>query len=325
MNKNIITIIIISLIILSTTFIGCMDTSSNDNQNDKPVIIKGKGGFLSIQNAINAAENSDTILIKKGIYYENLIINKSLKLIGEDVINTIITYNESINGENKTELIYISSNNCTIENLTFSLNKSMDVKSLIGIKITGSYNIIINNNISYLLQGIKIENGKNNTIYNNFFLENNQYSMYLTQSPNNKLLSNIIQSTKNYGMYISSRSDNNIMKDNVFIDNGYGIRLKGVSRNEVIANRIFNSSQIGLYFCCGANKNIAYNNSLEENFQNANDAYSNIWSYNGYGNYWDDYIDKYPNAEQNEGIWNIPYEVIGGNLDEFPLVESIFN
>mgnify|MGYP003887738503 CR=1 FL=1 len=41
--------------------------------------------YPSIQSAINAADSGDEIYVKSGIYYENLIINKSISLIGEDL------------------------------------------------------------------------------------------------------------------------------------------------------------------------------------------------------------------------------------------------
>jgi parallel beta-helix repeat protein len=252
------------------------------------------------------------------------LINKSIKLIGEESNKTILTYNESINGENKTELIQIIADNCTIEEFTISLNKNISHSNMIGIKISNSYNTITKNIITNMLQGIVIMNGKNNTISENIISDNNQYGIYLSTASNNKILSNNIQSTKQYGMYVSTRSKNNIIKRNIFSNNGYGIRLRGVSNNEIVRNRIINTTQIGLYICCGANNNIVYNNSLEKNFQHANDAYSNTWSYYGYGNYWDDYIEKYPNAKQINGFWSIPYDIIGGkNKDGFPYIEPI--
>jgi parallel beta-helix repeat protein len=323
MKKNIVSIILLIVITFSIVLSGCVDLFSKDEQNTNPVIIEGRGGFLSIQEAIDAAYDNDTIYVKNGIYFENLLINKSIKLIGEESNKTILTYNESINGENKTELIQIIADNCTIEEFTISLNKNISNSNMIGIKISNSYNIITKNIITNMLQGIVIMNGKNNTISENIISDNNQYGICLSTASNNKILLNNIQSTKQYGMYVSTGSNNNLIKRNIFSNNGYGIRLKGCD-NEIVRNRIINTTQIGLYFCCGANNNIAYNNSLEKNFQHANDAFSNTWSYYGYGNYWDDYMEKYPNAKQINGFWSIPYDIIGEkNKDGFPHIEPI--
>jgi pectin methylesterase-like acyl-CoA thioesterase len=50
----------------------------------------GEADFTTIQDAIDTANEGDTIYVEKGIYCENIIINKSLILIGEDKEYTII-------------------------------------------------------------------------------------------------------------------------------------------------------------------------------------------------------------------------------------------
>ena len=43
---------------------------------------EGDGDFVSIQAAINAAKDGDTIEVYSGIYHENLVVNKRVSLIG---------------------------------------------------------------------------------------------------------------------------------------------------------------------------------------------------------------------------------------------------
>ncbi|MBE3120630.1 MAG: right-handed parallel beta-helix repeat-containing protein [Thermoplasmata archaeon] len=51
----------------------------------------GPGNYTKIQDAINDSSNGDTVFVYSGIYYENIIINKTgISLIGEDKYSTII-------------------------------------------------------------------------------------------------------------------------------------------------------------------------------------------------------------------------------------------
>ena len=44
----------------------------------------------------------------------------------------------------------------------------------------------------------------------------------------------------------------------------------------------------------------------------------------GVGNYWDDYLERYPNALQLNGVWDTPYKIPGRSFeDKYPLVEPV--
>ena len=57
------------------------------------------GDVETLQAAVDAASDGDTILLKKGTYHENIVINKSVTLIGFGPGNTIIS------GDTGTEII----------------------------------------------------------------------------------------------------------------------------------------------------------------------------------------------------------------------------
>ena len=84
-----------------------------------------------------------------------------------------------------------------------------------------------------------------------------------------------------------------------------------------------------MYCCCGAGNNIIYHNNFEQNEEyNARDDVRNQWDNGSIGNYWDDYIEKYPDAAQIDGIWDISYNITSlysdeGNYDMYPLVDPI--
>ena len=65
---------------------------SPDFKNGHTWYVDDDGGvdFTEIQDAINVAEDGDTVYVYSGIYKENLLLDKSIILIGEHKNTTII-------------------------------------------------------------------------------------------------------------------------------------------------------------------------------------------------------------------------------------------
>ena len=51
--------------------------------------------FLTIQEAISNAVEGDIIFVETGIYYEHVVVNKTVSILGEDVDTTIIDGNNT--------------------------------------------------------------------------------------------------------------------------------------------------------------------------------------------------------------------------------------
>ena len=119
-----------------------------------------------------------------------------------------------------------------------------------------------------------------------------------------------------YGIYFTRSNDNVIMCNNLSDNDDYGIRIKSSDNNLVIGNQMVRNRK-GLLFCCGATQNQAYYNIFLENSEyNARDDIANIWDNGEKGNFWDDYLEKYPQAFEINGVWNIPYNISSPYLEE---------
>lgn len=114
--------------------------------------------FKSIQEAVNAAEDGDTIFVRNGVYYENVVVGKPLNLVGENKYTTIIDANYT------DTALQVGESNVSGFTVRNSLYFGMAVAD--GSNVFG--NIIVNNNHGIFLwgQGLNITGNDivNNTI-----------------------------------------------------------------------------------------------------------------------------------------------------------------
>ncbi len=314
-KKTISIIIILFIVAVALISIYLLSNPEDSNgQNDKKnyfVSIEGKGNYSSIQDAVDAASDNDTIFVSNGIYFENIIITKPVQIIGEDKNTTII------NGNGSYDIIDISTDYVRISGFTITNGSQRTA----GIRIRSNYNTISNCNISsnknYGLYLDGTPESKNNIINFNIFFNNN-YGLYTENAKTNNITSNTFTHSTLYSLYFTGSSNDNLISENKFTDNNYALRIKGSALNTIIKNQIKNN-KYGLYFCCGSKNNIAYNNVFINNTNwNADDALGNTWDNGMIGNYWDDYTG---NDENGDGIGDTPYLVGGDKGDNFPLME----
>ena len=125
--KRIIITGIVFILIFSVFTTGSNKMSILNNGNVLYVGGTGPGNYSKIQDAIDNASDGDTIFVydDSSPYYENLVINKSIKLIGENRETTII------DGMEKGYVIKINAENITISN--FKIRNGAPKKWGIGI------------------------------------------------------------------------------------------------------------------------------------------------------------------------------------------------
>ena len=216
------------------------------------------GNFTTIQEGIDNAKSGDTLYIYNGTYFENLVIDKSIILIGENKNNTII------DGRVAGNTIKINANNVTIKN--FTIRHSGLIYPNSGINISSNSNIIENNLITDNFYGITLYFSKNNKIRNNTIQNDDHCGIYISNSKNNTITENIIQNNFYNGVGLYYSSDNNIIRGNSFINNGFcGVNIRICSNNKVINNN-FSENNMGIYLPNSPNtasNNTFYNNKID--------------------------------------------------------------
>jgi parallel beta-helix repeat protein len=255
----------------------------------------GMDHFATIQDGIDAVEESGTVYVYNGVYYENIVVNKGINLIGENPEATIIDGNDGINA------ILFSSDHIYMKN--FMIRNSND-------------------------KGLWLYHAENNTIENMLIQSNAFIGISLTNAPFNNFYNTTI-ANNDYGLW-AEQSDHLTIRNNYFLTNTRsGIRF-GDTHQSIITNNLFEGNYEGIRIAdFQANGNHIYHNNFISN--SAVDYGTNSWD-DGYpngGNYWSDYtgVDYYHGPNQDlpgsDGKGDIPYIIPGdSNSDHYPFMQE---
>lgn len=196
----------------------------------------GPADYRKIQEAVNAASPGDTIYVRNGTYIENIIINKTITLIGENRDGTII------DGNLTSTIIRINrANNVTVTGFTMQ-NSGREVHLF---ETTGVF--------LYYSSGAQIYNNK---------MVNNEAGIYFYVAGNNTIKNNLVTDNYFYGILMDyvPGPPKNIITNNVLVDNGFGIGLDSSFGHVISNNIIINSTYDGIYIFSNS-----HNNTITEN------------------------------------------------------------
>jgi len=261
-----------------------MELSSTASFDGKILYVggSGEGNYTKIQDAIDNASDGDTVFVYKGIYIENLVVNKSIRLLGEDRNSTII------NNDKKGNVMHILVDGVTITE--FTLQNSSNEFNFAGIKITSNYNIISNNIIlnnsgwphiksdGIILEGSSYNNISGNTIFHNWdgiwlyysnhnivtgnIIFNNIHGIELSNSYYNIISGNFFPNNDNNNILIEKECDNCVIVNNTMSESCEAIGSLWPSNNiTIIGNEIKNSSKA--VWIKGNYWNVSHNKIIE--------------------------------------------------------------
>jgi parallel beta-helix repeat protein len=230
--------------------------------------------FRYIQNGVDASSEDDTIFVYNGFYQEDLKIDKSVVLIGEDNTSTKI-YGRGGN----TQLINITADDVTVQNFFIEHELLAIDENNYGhlIKLFHVQNVLITSNqfMCYnhwgdiwsfiMLDGsyyCVIENNHlNGSSYNNGY---NSWGVYLSRSDHNRISKNIMQYYWQDAIALFNSNDNMIANNSVTYS-GWGILVYESDNNTIKGNCI------KYHECDGIDIDISSGNIVQRNQIYSND------------------------------------------------------
>jgi len=279
----------------------------------------GPGNYSKIQDAINNANQGDTVFVydDSSPYYENIVIKKSITVLGENRETTSILGDESADWG----IVNIYSGDVSISGFTIqpSIGEPAGIVVVKDYTYPDYWNIVILQNVSisnniikntaYGIFGIRLKYGN---ISNNIIEDCTGSGINLFISSNTIITKNFISHCSYRGIeidglwgsyrlmnYRNPVPENIIISQNTIQSNRWGIQLNGGAVNTIITQNTISSNHgmfpghdgIGVSIYQASNTQITNNNFID-NSQNAYFMAVLIFRYPQFvlntwdGNYW---------------------------------------
>ena len=215
---------------------------------------------------------------------------------------------------------------------TLTNNRCFENRLGIYIHFSSSTNLIDNNTCNRNERnGIQLTQSPANFVTNNTCMHNYRMGILLSQSDSVEVLENICDENNLTGIYLSDSHDNTIAGNTMRNNNESGIYLHSSDDNEIRNNFIKLNIDYGIYVNSGSDNNDIHHNDLIFNhaggIQGCDKDGGNNWDDGGgQGNFWSDYISRYPLASNDGVTWDTPYQIDGGagGKDDHPLAFVTF-
>jgi len=246
-------LLIISIILIVFFVINAVPLKTYGQENLRVQNLNTGKKYETIQEAINAANIGNTIYVRNGTYYEHVVVNKTISLVGENKSNTII------DGKGSGNVISVTADDVNIRGFTIQSS---------GWTISQS--------------GVHVYHSSGNKISDNA-LRNNLYGIHLYYSGENTVVNNTILDNR-YGISLTSAT-NNVVSNNNFSHNPDGIWLSFSGYNVFSGNNISSSTFNAVSLSTSTN-NVFSNNTV------SNNVYGFRSTFCGYSTFSDNNVSK---------------------------------
>ncbi len=217
----------------------------------------GPGNYTMIQDAINDSSDGDTIVVYNKTYYEHILVNKQLVLLG------VASASGDVPLIDGGDLITVSiqADNCSMERFRIQSHRDF------GIHIESDGNIIRNCSVLLAVSDLKLKNSDHNLITQNIFRGNGQ-GILLQNSSYNIIRNNLVDQHHYHTLCLWQGSSYNLVCNNDLSNSVYweGIcNEDNCSYNTYLNNTIRNNRDVGIHIKSSGVGLTIVNNCLIDN------------------------------------------------------------
>jgi hypothetical protein len=192
------------------------------DQNRVKIVNPGQ----SIQTAINNANDGDTILVRAGTYYESVVVNKTVSVVGESPSGTVI------DGKDTAQYIFhVVASNVFIENFTLKGTNPDPNTYSYAVGVVNVVNVTAKNLIiTGVVIGIDVKSSNFTKVFGNQIKECKSWALRLHEkSCNNTVAGNTFKNNPTAIIFADSLSKFSKVYHNNFINNGNDVASYAVN------------------------------------------------------------------------------------------------
>ena len=217
--------------------------------------------YPTIQWAVDNATGGDTIIVRDGLYTENIDVKKPhLTIKSENGPENCV-----VQAANSSDNVFtVTADYVNISSFTVTGATGANPYYCAGIRVDNADHCNISDNfVTNNCLGIYLNSSNNNTFTNNI-ASNNWYGICLSSSSNNTFSNNSANSNSYYGVYLYFSSSNTFMNNSANANNDDGIYLRSSSNNTFMNNSANTNNDDGIYLRY-SNSNMFSNNNASNN------------------------------------------------------------
>ncbi|MGC9553788.1 MAG: right-handed parallel beta-helix repeat-containing protein [Thermoplasmatota archaeon] len=316
-----------------------------------PSVLVVPDAYATVQEAVDAAQDGDTVLVRSGVYTApTIVIQKDICLTGEGPEATVIS------GTGAGDVVFAS--DCSLHISCLTLRRSGTSNGDAALELNGVWDCMVTDLvISDAYHALYVVSSRQ-LLMDNLSLHHNYYGCSLLFSQDADMASCNISHNYRQGIYLQGSSDirihnatlyqnikesiylrsasSNLVRDSLITASSHGLYLH-LSASNTIDNNTVSGHQYGLYMSGSSNNHIFHNRLIG----NQVNAYAtgggvNTWDagYPAGGNYWSDFdrasegaVDLYHGPGQDlpgdDGIVDSPrkiFPLFTANVDRYPLM-----